>query len=317
MASQDHLGRILREARMFSMSALIYYLVKTAGMQADLPNLFVDTLRREAAHAALHNLLLQHETMQILQKFEVAAIEVMPIKGIFLAVEYFGELSARSTTDIDLVIRPTSMSLAIQCLEALGYKPVPSIQGHFHTTFCKRNQFGDPMIYVELHWNVIDEATAQVDMEDFWRVAVPFSEKYLFLKKLPLNETFYLLCLHGISHKLDSPRYLADIMFFLSRWGAKLDLESIFALAKRHKTYRRTLLILNLTARYISIPAYRAVTVSNKVWDEETIIERKLEQKANMRYYLHQLLLPFYCFDNGKQILAYWYKCISRRGEHM
>lgn len=236
----------LQEIKHDGISSQIYFLLKQQGRLTDTPVFFQNELKESFEKALFQNMLIKNQTELILKLFEREGINVIPLKGIFFAGEIFGHFGARATADIDLLIKPESIEKAINLVKSLGYTNVwEHLPEHFHCSFYKPLPQSPIPLVVELHWNILKENTSKVDINELWAQAKPIAQ-FLHVKRLSPNHTFYMICLHGWRHNLDSMKYFIDIIQVINKYNEELDYDEIFKLAAAHQTYTRLLRTLSI-----------------------------------------------------------------------
>lgn len=231
--------KALEEIEQFSIGSQIYGLIHQQGKWAQAPTFFQERLKPLFDETCCLNFFIKNQLDQILRQFEASRIFVIPLKGIRFAEKYFGHFGARATSDIDVLIQKSDLDTAIHCLKSLGFvieeERSPS---HFHWSFSKRLPSSPIPLTVELHWNVLVEQTSNINMSEFWEHAMPFAS-YQYVKELSVYHTFYMICLHGWSHYMDSPKYYMDIIQMLHRHSDDINFDVLFQDAASHQTLRR------------------------------------------------------------------------------
>ncbi len=105
-----------------------------------------------------HNTVLLQELERILAAFEKAGIAVLVLKGAALAQTVYEDIGLRPMNDIDLLVQPSTASLAQGILETAGYgSTAPEIFKGFNRNLSSHIHLGKgdtKEIYVELHWNL-------------------------------------------------------------------------------------------------------------------------------------------------------------------
>jgi len=86
---------------------------------------------------------------------------------------------------------------------------------------------------VEIHWHFVKETTANFQIESCWQEAVALPA-YHYVKRLLDYHTFYMICLHGWRHNLDSPKYVIDLIQLIVTLGDRLCYERLLREAKAH-----------------------------------------------------------------------------------
>ncbi|WP_409290481.1 nucleotidyltransferase family protein [Peribacillus sp. SCS-37] len=230
--------RMLADIEASGVGPQTYYLLRKSKKLKQAPEYFEEKLKQRFHEALLQNLFIRNQGGSILNRFEQEGIDVIPLKGTFFAERYMGHLGARLTSDIDLLIRPEDVQRAGDVLRELDFQKCENdIQGHFHTSFYKdMNQ--SVSLNVELHWDILIEETASFDIREFWDGAAAY-EGHKHIKELSLYHTFYMICLHGWRHNLDSLKYYIDIIVLILQLPDSFQYSRLMKDARRHKTFRR------------------------------------------------------------------------------
>ncbi|WP_025028646.1 nucleotidyltransferase domain-containing protein [Caldalkalibacillus mannanilyticus] len=292
---------ILDDVERSSIHSQVYHLLKERGLLQQTPLFFQQELKKKCQEALFQSIYIKSQTEHILKVFEQEEIEVIPLKGVTFAEKYFGHLSARGTSDIDLLVHSQDMERASACIRELGYTIEEELKPlHFHQCFSKFLP-GSPLpLTIELHWNLLKEGTSDLNIHSFWEQAEPYKE-YSYVKTLSDYHTFYLIYLHGWRSKMISLKYFLDIMQLIDVLGDRLDYTKLVEETKQHKTYTR--LARTLSIQYSLFPFLHEVKPlpfeqkSTLWWHEDTI------KKANAKVftsYFHSLLYDFGDFDTLK-----------------
>jgi hypothetical protein len=224
----------------------VYFLLKEKGMLGNTPPYFKERLSKLYQESLYLNLYIRSQQIRILECFEESHVEVIPLKGTLFAEKYFGDLGARPTSDIDLLIKVKDLPEAIRIVKSLGFcMEQEQIDDHFHISLNKNIPGSSVPLTVELHWELVWKRTANLRIDDFWNGALP-SGQNRFRKELSGYHTFYLMCLHGWRHNMDSTKYFLDIIRMIEHLGDKLDYMELFADAKRHRTFKRMIRTLSI-----------------------------------------------------------------------
>ncbi len=81
-------------------------------------------------------------------------------------------------------------------------------------------------------------ASSNFNIEKCWMNAIQFND-YRYVKQLSNYDTFYMICLHGWRHNLDSPKYYIDIIQMIHELKDGINYHTLLEDAKDQKTYRR------------------------------------------------------------------------------
>lgn len=238
--------QLLEDIEFFSISAQIYYLLKKHNLLDQTPPFFQEKLKQNSTKVFYQNIFIKSEWEKIASLLDANNISTIPLKGVTFAEKYFENIGARPTSDIDILIKPHNIKEAINLLKSLGFiieqDPIPS---HFHCSFSKILLNSPIPLTVELHWNIMKDDTSSINIEDFWSNAQPL-KNYNSIYELSDYHTFYMICLHGWRHNLDSLKYFLDIMQLIYTIGNKVDYDKLFQDAASHQTLKRILRTLSI-----------------------------------------------------------------------
>ncbi|ULL16610.1 hypothetical protein DVH26_20485 [Paenibacillus sp. H1-7] len=296
----------------FGISSQVYYLLKKRGQLDQTPLFFRTWLEQSYTEALYLNLFIERQMHQILSLFEEQGIEVIPLKGVLLAERYFGHVGARATSDIDLLIHPSDLERAVNWIKSLGFileqERIPS---HFHISYSKPLPNSPIPLTIELHWDLLKERTANLNINEFWEEARPL-EPYKHIKELSSYHTFYLICLHGWRHNLDSLKYFIDMIQMIHVLQDELDYSIFLNNAASHKTLKRITRTIAIVYHYFPhLTRIKEFPVkSTRLWWEYEAVrqqnDRTLKQYVNWIYY------ELFDFDSMKHTLWAMVGLISR-----
>ena len=102
------------------------------------------------------------------------------------------------------------IEIAEQAVKKIGYIIEETrIPFHFHSSFSKSIPGSNIPLTVEIHWNLVKENTSNFQIEEMWTDS-SIIEGYQHVRELSDLHTFYMICLHGWRHNLDSLKYFID-----------------------------------------------------------------------------------------------------------
>lgn len=301
---------ILEDIEYFHLSATVYSLLKQQGRIEQTPIYFQKQLQKEYQTVLYNNIYIKNQLKLILDTFETNGISAIPLKGILFAETYFDHFSARKTTDIDILIRKEDMEKAKVCIQKLEY----NLEGdwpsyHFHRTFSKMMPHSPVPLTVELHRHILRENTSRLEIEQFWHHSTPL-ENYKYIKQLSEFHTFYMICLHGWKHGMDSLKYFIDIIQTIHVLNHKIDYDTLFKIAKKDQTLKR--LTSTLTIAYNQFPHLDQINKlpinkkSNMWWDYEQIRYLKAENAKKFKNSICLHLLDYDRLKHSIIILKRW-----------
>ncbi|WP_171016939.1 nucleotidyltransferase family protein [Pseudalkalibacillus caeni] len=245
-SNRDYYLEAIEEIEATSISSQVYQKLKEKGQLEKTPLFFQVRLKQKYEETVFQNLFIKNQTDKLLEECEKGKIEVIPLKGVYFSQEYFGHLGARGTSDIDVLVKRESVEKTIKLVESLGYNQAERfIPGHFHCSFSKCIPGSSNPLTVEIHWNVVKTATSRFKIQELWEDSREVPGR-TYVKRLSNQYLFYMICLHGWRHNLDSPKYYLDIIQLIYKFGKQLDIPQLFLDARRHGTYKRLVRTLSI-----------------------------------------------------------------------
>jgi hypothetical protein len=119
-----------------------------------VPPAFVKHLEEATAMAARRGLVLEVIAAQIQRDMAEAGVEMLPLKGIALARNLYGDPAMRQAKDIDILVDPKQLGRAAEALARRGYRRSSAADeepGRLHLSLEHRRPELPP---VEIHWRV-------------------------------------------------------------------------------------------------------------------------------------------------------------------
>ena len=178
------------------------------------------------------NFALVSELRKLWDAFQTAKVPVLPLKGPVLAVTLYGDVAARASSDIDLLIRPAHLQQAADVLCAAGYRlhstlPKTNRQSSLHLN--KENELcflrpSDGMC-VDLHGSLLPHYFPQpVLANDLWRRSRIVSIAGCEIASLDDEDQLLYLCAHGTKHQWERLSWICDVaMLVQHRRGLEWD----------------------------------------------------------------------------------------------
>ena len=247
----------LADIEYFHIAPPFYQLLMQQGKLASTPVSFQNRLKKKFDETVALNVYIQYENDRIFKAFEACGISVIPMKGVMFATKYFGHIGARATSDIDLLVQAADLSRAEACIRSLGFTSEERpIRSHFHRSFSKPLTGSLPPLTVELHRDLLMDGTSNFSVETLWQDAVPL-EPYSRVMELSDYHTFYMICLHGWKHALNSMKYLIDIVQLLHVCSDRIDYDRLLRDAASHQTYKRICSTLSIVYRQFPFLEHR------------------------------------------------------------
>jgi hypothetical protein len=188
-----------------------------------VPRRVVEILRASALETARTNIAFTTELLRISACLRSNNIPHLAYKGPALAVQLYGDISARSTSDIDLLVLPDYVEASRDALLELEYRDknglskaqqAASFRYGFEHSFCRDNG-----TVVDLHWRVVPyPAAPSLDVQGIWKRA---SLVCVFDQDVPTfcpEDLLVVLCLHAAQHEWSHIGAFNDIARLISNY---------------------------------------------------------------------------------------------------
>ncbi|MGE7602921.1 nucleotidyltransferase family protein [Peribacillus sp. NPDC097675] len=290
--------KLLNEIEKSNSHAQTYTIMKQGGRLEATPAFFQQELKEKYQTVIFQNILFKNQTNRILREFEERRIEIIPLKGTGFAERHFGHLGARPTSDIDLLIKPTDMNQAIDIVKSLGYKEErKQIPFHFHGSYNKVLPGSPIPLTVELHWDIVKQNTANFSIEELWKETSSLNGS-LYIKQLSNFHLFYMICLHGWRHNMDSLKYFIDIIQLIL--NLDIDFKRLLEDANRHKTRKRIVRTLSIV--------YHQLPILHLVKEFPKVVSTSYDQRnTSIKKYVDFIDYSFLSYDSPKHSLIEFY----------
>ena len=203
------------------------------------------------------NLVLMNELASITHSLQSSGVESFPFKGPVLGFIAYDDPGLRQSIDLDIVVRPTDVERARECLTTRGYSLARRLnprQTQFLISRQHNIQFArdEGRLMVELHWRIAPRLFAPgFGAEDLWSKLKTINLKGLELKSVPVEELLMTLCVHGARHLWERLSWVTDVAALISatdeiRWT------HLLAMAQRTQTERILLVGLQLAKQLLN-----------------------------------------------------------------
>jgi len=220
-----------------------------------IPPFVLQMFQRDYCRNTLLMLSLSGEMEQIAKLFSERAIRALFLKGPIIAADLYGDVSLRTSSDLDLLVPFNDLAKAEQLLEDLGYIKDDYIDTilndwkwrHHHVTFVhpiKKTK-------VEIHWRLNPFPSKEPHFDQLWerkRKSSLISRPIYYLGR---EDLFLFLVTHGARHGWSRLRWILDIKKLINQ---PIDWVKLTALLKKYKYLHLGSLAVLLSARLFSIP---------------------------------------------------------------
>ena len=203
-----------------------------------LPDRLYEQLKSRKAEAC--KLALRHaaELLRLNKAFCAQGIEMLPLKGMMLSLQLFGDSAMRSARDLDLLVRPEKLDEADRILRDAGYRlAVPDCEltpKRQKWILQQSHHFGyyhdDRRQLIELHWRLLLWKTEHVaELWNHCQTRNWMGASFLTLKD---DALLLFLCDHGSKHQWRRIKWLGDVAALLAQ-DRSFSWENLLLLASR------------------------------------------------------------------------------------
>ncbi|MDQ0859298.1 nucleotidyltransferase family protein [Bacillus sp. V2I10] len=200
-----------------------------------IPSNVIQYLADKYRNNTFKMLFLSAEMEQLSKKLSEHQIRVLFLKGPVIAHDLYGDISLRTSSDLDFLVPFEKLERTEELLKTLGYEKdeyIHSVLGdwkwrHHHFTYfhpVKKTK-------AEVHWRLNPGPGLEPHFEDLWkerRKSELTSSPIYFLGK---EDLFLFLVSHGARHGWSRLRWLSDIQHMM---GQDIDWNKIQVLLKKH-----------------------------------------------------------------------------------
>jgi hypothetical protein len=192
-----------------------------------------------------------------LTRLQEAGIPAMVIKGVPLALRFYGDLGSRPMNDVDVLVPTGRMADALRLLDRDGWRSHRDRRGWSHPitdgfsliSEHSRIVTAPDGFLVDLHWHLREQFVVPGDemtsSDDFWRAAEPIDILGVATRTPCASDLLLHAVVHGLVSQRDArARWVSDSLVIIRQSGA-IDWERLIDQAKR----RRLVLILRAALR--------------------------------------------------------------------
>lgn len=237
LASQADLSALAVFLRGQGMLALVGLRLQTV-MEEELPLHFSEQIETYARQARQQSVTQQMLTVRLVSALKEAGIRTLPLKGPLLGERLYGDLGARVSADIDLLVGAANLPHAIEILTRLGYRRCQEATARATGRPALHEQLTHEaeLPPVELHWRVHwYEERFSADL-----LARSTVGPNGCLRPRPLDELVELLLLYA-RDGFSGLRYPADLAAWWDLHSEELDSDGIESLVAEYTPLARAL----------------------------------------------------------------------------
>jgi hypothetical protein len=241
---------LLRAAQTHGVMPLLHWHLQRQAWEA-VPAASRDALQGEFRRHSALNLARTGELLRLLRLFRAWGIPVLPFKGPTLAACAYNDLSLRSFSDLDLLLRPAQLAAGREVLLAAGYTVALELPSARQADYLR--SIGQLPFYraqdgslVELHSRLTPQHFHfPLHLEELWsrveRVDLLGEE----IAGLSPEDSLLVLAAHAAKHLFTRLGWVSDVAALMLRCPT-LDLGRVFHRARQLRCQRLLLVSLRL-----------------------------------------------------------------------
>ncbi|PAW30087.1 Renal dipeptidase [Peribacillus simplex] len=205
-----HFLELVKHHRLYP---LIYSILKKSNVKL-IPSYIIQSLYREYKANTFQMLHLSAEMEQISKLFTENKIRLLFLKGPVIAHELYGDISLRTSKDLDIIIQMSDLKKTEELLLSFGYEREenPTLLRewkwrHHHVTYFHPQR----KIQIEIHWRLNPFPSKEPSFNKLWdgkRLSMLTTYPVYFLGE---EDLFLYLISHGSRHGWFRLRWLTDI----------------------------------------------------------------------------------------------------------
>lgn len=198
-----------------------------------IPAELLDALSAYSMQNAVRNMRIWQRLTRILNVLRTQGIPAVPVKGVVLAQQAYGDLALRHFVDQDILLfNPTDLYPAYSALCAAGYRATEPITPRMRW-LANNMHFWDSDTLFEIHWAMPErEYGCTLNGNG---LASRMQQLSIYGHPMPVlspEDTLLLHILHGTKHQWNRLIWIADIAYLL-RAAPQLDWEALCARVDR------------------------------------------------------------------------------------
>ena len=251
---------LLVEAGYHDVMPLLHYRLQARPeLKAAIPAQILERIHNGLLKNTAYISLFYCELQQILSVCAQEGINVILLKGAYLAKQVYPGMGLRPMSDMDLLVKPADLQRACVITEKLGYTTSHSysqkveMEFHRHMPIYKKGGF----FAIEWHWQINEPGSPyDIKTDELWEQAIPMEISGLPCFGLAREDLLLHLALHLTGqHTFSLPlRSLVDIDILLRVDSQRIDWQVVIDRARHSHLERCLYLTLRLAQECFGTP---------------------------------------------------------------
>lgn len=273
----------LQMARHHRVYPVIYLKLKN-NYQKMVPYNILEALRKDYYINTIRMLHLSREMEQICKTFSNNDLRLLVLKGPVLAADLYGQISCRTSVDLDILLPINGLDKANELLTEMGYVKEEFFSTtlddwkwrHHHLDYFHPQK----SVKLEVHWRLNPGPGREPSFNELWEKKRKSTLTNFPVYHLGLEDLFLFLVSHGARHGWSRLQWLADIDRLVNQ---EFDFSKLYRLLKKYHSLHLGGQALVLTSELLntSIPEF----MSSKMTEKRA---RQLAQEA--LFYIRQMV---------------------------
>ncbi len=250
----------------------LYHRLKSRGAEKLAPQEIWLALQSTYWSNAANNLSMQRELHQIITALHEREIQVIVLKGAYLADAVYNNPALRQMTDIDLMVKVDDLERTVEVLGIQGYILQQPYLRSIEPRLIKTDNLS-----IDVHWNVsLPNLPYSMDADELWTNAVPAHLAGTTVLGLCAEDLLLHLCMHWVyKHQLESGiQPLCDIAETINRYRETLNWDKLAQRARQWKWDRGVYLAFRLAKELVgaAVPEDVLQNLQPAVFDESLLV---------------------------------------------
>lgn len=204
---------LLRLSTTQGMAPLLYHRFSN-NSPALVPEKILEDLGEIYYHNAFKNVQYYQELSDVLMHLQQGGIEVIVLKGAYLAKTIYQSQALRIIGDIDLLVKVADLEQTEKILLEMGYGYGPTERASIKAQ-CAKHHHLDPFVKkgaypIEIHWTLQNQPF-KITVESLWEQTRPFTVASVQVLTLSPENLLLHLCIHAVDTDLMGIRFFCDI----------------------------------------------------------------------------------------------------------
>ncbi|MEQ9640208.1 MAG: nucleotidyltransferase family protein [Alphaproteobacteria bacterium] len=218
----------------------------------------------------------------VIEALQSAGVDVMLLKGAPLVASYYRNPALRPMADVDLLIRPRDVDVAIRTVVDMGWHSFAPFSNDYRR-FRHALQFIDEAgTEFDLHWHALYEFCQDAADDVFWRDAERFDFAGLSVVMPNPSLMLFHTVVHGVRWNEEPPiRWIADATQILRCRNIDLDWDLVVRLAVDRQVVERLRLGLEYLHATFDAPMPRHVL--STLQDHRSTLLEWIEARSVLR----------------------------------